>query len=181
MSFRLILRIAVLIGLLAMTIVAIFRLQRDGLPREMQNALSVEEGSTTFRPGEPSAPWPITVTLCPTRVLAIEQKGLFRLEQKGMEWISKTNEGMSLNQVAVEKWFGEFCEISAMATGGQKSPHLNPLLSFEYVDGDTEELLVSPTGTFVWKDQVFQSTELLTAISQLKALLGLGGASSDKE
>lgn len=170
MSMHSWLKIIALLGLLGLTLFAIIKLKDNGLSPTMKDALLIEEPNGKAKMDQPISK---TINLCETRVSAIEQKGLFRLEQKQLAWINSYQKNVSLNQVALEKWFAKYCTVDAVLTGGTKSPYMHPLLTVEFVNGKSEPLLVSPTGTFSWQDEIFQSSELLLGLNELKGLLAL--------
>lgn len=175
MQPRFILKIVTLLALLFITLYAMLTLKDQGLSSRVQEALLVDSANPTQTPAgvaPPRGPQEIDIILCPTRVSALIQPSLFHLQQRGLDWVNLLPQEVTLHQVAVEKWFGQYCTIKGMATGGSKTESMQPLIYFEYVDGSREALLVSPTGVFAWQQKVFHSPSLLRGLQELRALVG---------
>ena len=110
------------------------------------------------------------VNLCPTRVSSVSMIGRFAIMQDGLKWY-RTGDGgerTELDPVAVEKWFGENCQLSGAKE--EASPGGTPLMTLAYVSGLPATILMSADGVFSMNKSHFRSQDLLRAITALEHL-----------
>lgn len=110
------------------------------------------------------------VDLCPTRVTSVSVIGKFAIMQDGMNWYRTGGpQGRTeLDPVAVEKWFGGNCKVTASTEAANEGA--TPLLTLAYVSGLPATLLMSADGIFTFNRAHFRSQELLKAVSDLETL-----------
>lgn len=111
-----------------------------------------------------------TVNLCPTRVSSVSMIGRFAIKQDGMKWY-RTGDGeerTELDPVAVEKWFGENCQLRA--TKESANADAAPLVTLAYISGLPSTIMMGPDGVFSMNQSHFRSQELLKAITALEHL-----------
>lgn len=110
-----------------------------------------------------------SVNLCPTRVSSLSVIGRFAIVQEGLNWYRTGDSGRTeLDPVAVEKWFGQNCKVSATKEGANEGA--TPLVTLAYVSGLPMTLLVSGDGVFTFNQSHFRSLELSQAITALEHL-----------
>jgi hypothetical protein len=110
-----------------------------------------------------------SVDICPTRVSSVSLIGRFAIVQDGMTWYRTGNgQRTELDPVAVEKWFGEYCQVSARKVPANDAAA--PLLTLAYVSGLPLTLMVNAEGVFTFNRSHFQSAELAQAITALEHL-----------
>jgi hypothetical protein len=121
-----------------------------------------------------------SVDLCPTRVSSVSLIGRFAIIQDGMTWY-RTGDGnrTELDQVAVEKWFGEYCQVTATKVASNDGAA--PLLTLAYVSGLPLTLMVNAEGVFTFNRSHFQSAELTQAITALEHLPTAAKPGQNKE
>lgn len=109
------------------------------------------------------------VNLCPTRVTAITTASGVSVMQEGMAWFRKNDGRMEeLDPIAVEKWFGRHCMVSAeRAAAGAET---QPLATIAFVSGPEQTLFSAGSNAFQWMDQIFHSQELTEALKSLEEI-----------
>lgn len=114
-----------------------------------------------------------TFSWCDTRVKSIELGPEDSIVQRKLKWFRETkNQSKELDFVAVEKWFGRHCKltIEPQPTEGFVEPSPAATLKVEFIKGPGSTLWRQKDGLFKWYDQVFSSSQLKTALSELNDL-----------
>jgi len=144
------------------------------------NTVGIGEGLTTLM-GVSSEPVGVrtatvgkieTLDWCDTRVKRLEPVGQEPIFQDKLKWYRSGTPPQELDFIVVEKWFGRNCRVRV-----QKIPvaqfdgaRAGPALVVNFIKGEPSTLLKAPDGSFRWHEQTFLSTELSTALDELKHL-----------
>lgn len=139
----------------------IWYLNYRGLPEGAQSLMGLEGGHK--------------VTLCKTRVNAIQFGDSGRIFEENMTW-KVAPEAAQLNQLAMEKWFGKYCTVTADPLSPEEQPDGSPgtEIVWSFVDGANESLEIWPDQkVFSFAGAQFKSAELAAALAELAQLAGL--------
>lgn len=110
------------------------------------------------------------VDICPTRVSSISVIGRFAIMQEGLKWYrTKEGERTELDPIAVEKWFGINCKVSAEKIASPVETK-DPVVTFAYVAGLPATLMTGENGAFALNKSHFRSPQLAQAILDLETL-----------
>jgi hypothetical protein len=107
------------------------------------------------------------ITLCPTRVVSIESSDGILLSEQNMKWFRETkgDDRVELDTVAVEKWFGHHCTVSAESVVVTESA-VDRGFTFTYVNGENAILssVAGAPGVYRFAGRTFRSAELDAAL-----------------
>lgn len=113
------------------------------------------------------------ITLCPTRVVALESSDGVMLREQDMKWYREIKgEGrVELDTVAVEKWFGTHCTVSAESVATSETA-VSSGYTFTYVNGQNAILsgLAGQPGVYRFGELTFRSSELDEALHSFSSL-----------
>jgi hypothetical protein len=110
-----------------------------------------------------------SVQICPTRVSSVSVIGRAAVFQEDLRWYRAQAGGREeLNPIAVEKWFSEYCTVSAEAAPAPSKESV-PVLTVAYVAGLPVTLRQSED-VFTLGNIHFRSAQLKEAIDALTRL-----------
>jgi hypothetical protein len=121
---------------------------------------------------------PKRVDLCATRVKSLKTAQGVELAESGMTWVKKKG-GVEtkLDPVEVEKWFGHNCSPKIEDLRPVASTELQaatPILTLNFIQGASETIRKSPSGSYIWKQISFHSQQLDNALNDLLNLREAG-------
>lgn len=111
-----------------------------------------------------------TMDWCETRVAELELRGGFIIRQVNMKWMGVWGgNSRPLGDLVIEKWFGRNCKVHVEKIADNPGSDFQPYMTVKFIKGEPVTLLRSADGYFKWKNEIFRSTELESAIAELAA------------
>lgn len=180
MSKLLFLKIAFMIGALAMIIYVIGNLNADKVSNSLA-AIGAAPG-TADAPG--LQPWTREVkpgeerfNVCRTRVHSVIWPDGKKVEEKKqglkLTWEAHDPEVRELPYLGVEKWFSRHCQIvisKDLAIGGGDNPLFKNFLTLVFVDGTRSTFERTDYGVFRVDGKLFRSRDLEEAVVELSQI-----------
>lgn len=150
------------------------QLGRDGLPSGFLSVFGLPASTQGASQGSPDARRVATLmsTLdwCETRVAELELRGGFIVRQVNMQWMGVWGgQSRPLGDLTIEKWFGRNCKVHMEKVVDDPGADFQPYMTVKFIKGGPETLMRSADGHFKWKNEIFRSSELESAISELAA------------
>ena len=150
---------------LGLVLYMIFHVGNSGLPPTMLNLLGIQLPSM-------GAGFEQRLTWCETRVQSMEKPNGFRIYQDKFKWFASGPPQREVDFIAVEKWFGRNCslEMESMAGNSVDQGSFQTALVVNFIKGTAERLFKLEPNVYVWRGQVFRSSQLESALQQLELL-----------
>ena len=153
-----IVRINFLVLGLGLVVYGIWYLNNRGLPTPVASFI-----------GAPSEKMQL-LNWCETRVSALDLANGRRVYQKGMKWFADgPMESGQLDMIAMEKWFGNYCEVPVRRHAGRIQAKAL-VATVEFIDGVRLDIRADGQGLMSLKGHVFASEVLESAFLELMEL-----------